>query len=292
MFKALRPPAFFLVVLLWFLFLFSLSVIASAIDLQTANTDEQFLFSFKIKQALGVLAVFIFPALLIAMLFSEQKLSYFLIHKTPSFRFVLLSSVCIILALPVIAWLEEINKAIHLPASWSTLEKWMQFSENKAQTVEDALMNQPGLANLAGNLFVIAFMAALSEEIFFRGLLQQSLLRLTKNTHLAVWITAILFSAFHLQFYGFIPRVMLGALLGYCFTWSGSLWTSIIIHFLNNALVLVMTYLLNTRIIPKSAEQISITDDKVSLTWVVPAALLITGGLFLLHRLKKPLRLT
>jgi len=140
-----------------------------------------------IQTALGVIAVFIFPALLMAILFSGQKLSYFLLHKAPSFRFILLSSICILVALPVIAWLEEINKIIldraaHVPSAFADLLHWMKSCEDKAQTVEDALMKQPGLSNLFENLLVIAFMAALSEEIFFRGLLQTSLLRLTKNT--------------------------------------------------------------------------------------------------------------
>jgi len=85
--------------------------------------------------------------------------------------------------------------------------------------------------------------------------------------------------------------MLLGALLGYSFAWSGSLWTSITVHFLNNALVLIMSYLLNTGTLPKSLEKAGIVDDKVSLVWVVPAALLITGGLFLLYRMKKPIRL-
>jgi membrane protease YdiL (CAAX protease family) len=296
MFKALRPAPFFLIVLFWFLMLFGLSVMASLLNIPVDTSDEQYLFYFKLKQALGVIAVFIFPALLMAILFSGQKLSYFLLHKAPSFRFILLSSICILVALPVIAWLEEINKIIldraaHVPSAFADLLHWMKSCEDKAQTVEDALMKQPGLSNLFENLLVIAFMAALSEEIFFRGLLQTSLLRLTKNTHWAVWITAILFSAFHLQFYGFLPRMLLGALLGYSFAWSGSLWTSITVHFLNNALVLIMSYLLNTGTLPKSLEKAGIVDDKVSLVWVVPAALLITGGLFLLYRMKKPIRL-
>ncbi len=288
MFKALSPAGFFIIVMIYFLTLFGLSVMASTLDIDTSITDEQFLFSFKIKQALGVIMIFMVPACILVLLFTSEKLHYFLIHKAPSFWFVVISSALIIVALPLIGYLEEINKAITLPVSFSGLETWMKSSEAKAQFIEDALMKELGLGNLMMNLFVIAFMAALSEELFFRGLIQQALLKLTKNIHWAIWITAILFSAFHLQFYGFIPRVVLGAILGYIFVWSGSLWTSIIVHFINNAVVLIMTYLMNTGRLPRAIQEIGMEGDKVTLSWALSGTFLVIACMYLLNKMRTP----
>src|ERR1035438_7323714 len=102
MFKALRPPGFFLVVIIYFLALFGMSIFASTRDFQPDLADQQSLFLFKLTQALGVLGVFILPSCIMVIFFSSQKLSYFLIHKAPTFRFILVSSLCVILALPLI----------------------------------------------------------------------------------------------------------------------------------------------------------------------------------------------
>jgi membrane protease YdiL (CAAX protease family) len=283
MLRALSPAGFFTIVMIYLLTLFGLSIMASTVDTEINIVNDQFLFI----QALGVLIIFIFIPCILVLLFSPEKLKYFLIHKRPPLGFIFISSILIVVALPLIGYLEEINKAIALPHSLAGLENWMKASEAKAQAIEDTLMNQVGMLSLVKNLFVVAFMAALSEEIFFRGILQQSLLKLTKNAHVAIWITAILFSAFHLQFYGFIPRVLLGAILGYIYFWSGSLWTSITVHFLNNALVLVMAYLLNTGRLPKTIGNIGLSDEKVPLSWAIPAALLTAACLYLLYKMKK-----
>src|SRR5207344_1198984 len=99
--------------------------------------------------------------------------------------------------------------------------------------------------SLAINLFIIAFLPALGEELFFRGMMQKLFSQLTKNNHLAIIITSIIFSAIHLQFYGFLPRMVLGIFLGYLLVWSGSLWLPILAHFVNNASAVLFTFLDN-----------------------------------------------
>ena len=96
------------------------------------------------------------------------------------------------------------------------------------------------------NLFIMAILPAIGEEMLFRGIIQRYFINIIKNYHIAVWITAVIFSLFHLQFYGFIPRLVLGALLGYMMVWSGNLWVPITAHFFNNAFGVTVYFLFPT----------------------------------------------
>lgn len=291
MFKALSPARFFVVVMIYFVLLLVITVWSSTYDLRfdISSKDKQLLM--KLDQVLGAILIFVIPSCLLVVFFSTEKLHYFLLRKSPAFLFVVISSIVIIIALPLIGYMEGINKAMHLPAAFSGLERWMQESEIKIQQIEEAFLKDQSVSELFMNLFVIAFMAAFSEELFFRGLIQRSMLNLSKNIHVSVWVTAILFSAFHMQFYGFIPRVLLGAILGYIFVWSGSLWTNIIVHFLNNALVLVVTFLVNAGYVSKKVEEIGLESDKVPLSWAIPSLALIIVGMFLLNKLRRPVQI-
>jgi membrane protease YdiL (CAAX protease family) len=92
-------------------------------------------------------------------------------------------------------------------------------------------------------LVIIAVLPAIGEELVFRGLIQNELFRGTKNIHVSIWIAAFLFSAIHIQFFGFVPRLLLGALFGYLYYWSGNLSLAILAHFVNNAVSVVALYL-------------------------------------------------
>lgn len=290
MFKALSPLRFFVVVMIYFVLLLGITIWSSVGDMSVDMANKETLFLMKVAQAVSVIMVFILPACMFVLFFSTDKLHYFLLHRSPPFLFIVISCVLIITALPLIAYLEGLNKAVTMPAVFSEIEAWMKASEMKIQQIEEAFLKDQSVGDLLMNLFVIAFMAAFSEELFFRGLIQRSMLNLSKNVHLSVWITAILFSAFHMQFYGFIPRVLLGAVLGYTYVWSGSLWTSVIVHFLNNALVLVLIYMVNTGYLPKEVEQIGMESDKVTLSWALSSLAMVLGSMFLLYRLKKPVQ--
>ena len=285
--RVLSAKAFFAAAMTWFLFLLILSVMGSNSD----STGNFTINDLKILQVVSVVLLFIIPALLLALLFSSEKLHYFQLNKFPSWIFVVISAILIISAIPFIGYLEGLNKAIALPRAFSGIEHWMKASEDKVQEIEEAFMKNQSITGLIVNLFVVAFMAALSEELFFRGLIQRSMLNFTKKTHFAVWTTALLFSAFHLQFYGFLPRAILGALLGYIYVWSGSLWTSIIVHFLNNALVLILTYLIDHGLVSKSITEIGVDGDKITLAWAIPSMVLVIAGMLFLNKLKQPVQL-
>lgn len=146
------------------------------------------------------------------------------------------------LALPAVNWLKSLNDLVVLPHFMSGVELWMQQMEHQSEVLTDKFLSVSSYSGLALNLLVMAAIPALGEELFFRGILQ-TVLGEKFNRHLAVWITAFIFSAIHLQFYGFLPRFLLGAALGYLFLFSGSIWASIVAHFINNALAVVLFFL-------------------------------------------------
>ena len=91
------------------------------------------------------------------------------------------------------------------------------------------------------NILIIAIMAGIGEELMFRGVIQKILIGWTKDIHLGILYTAIIFSTIHFQFYGFVPRMILGMVLGYLYIWSKSLWVPVIAHAINNALTVTFT---------------------------------------------------
>ncbi len=140
---------------------------------------------------------------------------------------------------PITEW----NMSVEFPESLKSLEQWLRSKEDSAAEMTKLMTNFESFGGFLLGLLVIAVFAGVGEEFVFRGLIQNELYRGSKNIHLAIWISAILFSAFHLQFFGFLPRVLLGALFGYLYYWSGNLWIPIIGHFFNNGFLLTMVYL-------------------------------------------------
>ena len=184
---------------------------------------------------------FVLPAFLLAH-FVGQGISY--LKFTPIRSSLMWLGVILLmpLALPAVNWLKSLNDMVVLPHFMSGVELWMQQMEHQSELLTEKFLSVSSYSALALNLLVMAAIPALGEELFFRGILQ-TVLGEKLNRHLAVWITAFIFSAIHLQFYGFLPRFLLGAALGYLFLFSGSIWASIVAHFINNALAVLLFFL-------------------------------------------------
>jgi hypothetical protein len=155
------------------------------------------------------------------------------------------------------------------------VESWMKNAEENAAELTEAFLNVKTIPGLAFNLFMIAFLPAIGEELLFRGFIQKIFTNLTKNHHWGIWISAILFSALHIQFYGFIPRVFLGALFGYMLVWSGSMWLPIIGHFLNNGIAVIAYFLINKNLLNANVENIGSTSNSYYLA-AISMVLVIT----------------
>jgi len=150
---------------------------------------------------------------------------------------------------PIMEVLITLNQKMQLPEFLKGLENWMRNSENMAQKATSVILKMDTWVDLVKVLFLVALVTAVAEELMFRGCLQTILLRWTNSTHLAIWITAALFSAFHMEFFGFLPRLMLGVFFGYFTAWTGSVWPAVWAHFLNNGTAVLTTYLYNHKII-------------------------------------------
>ena len=192
-------------------------------------------------QLVQTVFTFVLPAFLLAH-FVGQGVTY--LKFTPIRSSLMWCGVILLmpLALPAVNWLKSLNDMVVLPHFMSGVELWMQQMEHQSELLTEKFLSVSSYSALALNLLVMAAIPALGEELFFRGILQ-TVLGEKLNRHLAVWITAFIFSAIHLQFYGFLPRFLLGAALGYLFLFSGSIWASIVAHFINNALAVLLFFL-------------------------------------------------
>ncbi|MEP6699755.1 MAG: type II CAAX endopeptidase family protein [Bacteroidota bacterium] len=190
-------------------------------------------------QVVQFIALFLVPTFLGAWLFSTDSKKYLGIKK-PSNLFYFIAAVAVmILAVPLVNWLGELNKNVQFP---SGIEKWMRKSEEEAAKTVQALLSKHTIKDLIINILCIAGLAAVGEELLFRGIAQRLFIKIFKSPWVGIIIAAILFSAMHLQFYGFLPRFILGIFLGIIFWYSGSLWTSIVAHFIYDATLIVLVY--------------------------------------------------
>lgn len=268
------------------IFLFALATLMGGEAEVNLNYDDQNTINFlKIIQAFSVIILFILPAVLIAVFWTKSKIAYLGITTKPSAITMLLAGVGIFTAMPLINWFAELNQHMHFPEAFSGIEEWMRSSEDKAAELTEAFTKGTSVGTLILNLFVIAFMAALSEEIFFRGLFQKISIECFKNKHAGVWFSAIIFSAFHMQFFGFLPRMLMGAYLGYLFLWTGSLWPGILAHFVNNGMAVFLMWLINRGVITEEIEQVGMQPE--DLIFVAVSAMMIIFSLIIVYRIER-----
>ena len=186
--------------------------------------------------------LFVIPPFFIAFLFSCHPLAYLQIDRAPSFMSIVGVVVCMVVAIPFMNWVIEWNEAMHLPDALAGVERWMRESEEAARAVTDQVLNVQSVGGLLVVLLIVGVLAGIGEELTFRGILQKLILDKCRNRHIAIWTAAFIFSAIHFQFYGFIPRLLLGAFFGYLLVGSGNLWLPVAAHFLNNAMTTLYTY--------------------------------------------------
>lgn len=204
--------------------------------------DESNIPLLKYLQLWQSIGLFIIPALLLAFVFSTSVGNYLKMNKPISMGSIILAAFIVLVSSPLIAYVGILNAEMELPQWLSGLEQWMRQSEDQAGVLTRMFVKADSIGVLLYNVFLIALIPAIGEEFLFRGVIQRIFLDWTKNKHIAIWVSAFLFSALHLQFYGFIPRALLGAIFGYLFVWSGSIWLPVIAHFINNAVAVIAYY--------------------------------------------------
>lgn len=205
---------------------------------------------------LGMLTVqdimtFIVPAVVAMAIFYRRPLHTMALDRAPSWLSIVVVIAFFIVSLPAMNWLVAANESLTLPSWMSGVEQWMRTSEDAAAATTAELLDINTIPRLLYCVFVVGLMAGLSEEMLFRGAMLRTMQDSRLGTHAAIWIVAIIFSAIHLQFYGFIPRMLLGVWLGYLLVWTRSLWVPIIAHTLNNSSVVIFSYLTNIGLLPE-----------------------------------------
>lgn len=239
-----RPAIVQLLTLL--LFLMAGAVVSSVISsglllathgLQADITQDADLM--RIVQFISAICTFLLPSLAMAWTCSDDPGEYLSIKRIHDGRIWILTLICMFLLAPATNLLGLFNKQMELPAFMAPIEEWMYTQENLAEKLTNILLSDTGFWVILANLIVMAVMAGLTEEFLFRGALQRVIGKWTSNPHLIIWSAAILFSAFHLQFYGFIPRMVLGAYFGYLLYWGKSIWVPVFAHFVNNAFAVI-----------------------------------------------------
>jgi membrane protease YdiL (CAAX protease family) len=245
------------------------------------NSPEgiSFLKYFQVIQSIGL---FVAPPFAIGWLYYGNIGEYLKIDRSTKAQSFLLATICLVLVIPFINFLGAINSQMSLPESLSGLEGWMKNMEDAAKVLIEKFMKVDSISGLMFNIFMIAVLPALGEELMFRGVIQRIFSNWTRNHHWGIWITAFLFSAMHMQFYGFLPRLALGAMFGYLLVWTGTMWVPILAHFVNNLMGVLGYYLIDKGVISNDIEEWGTGKEQIPL--VIFSLATVGFLLFLIYR--------
>ncbi|WP_202012716.1 CPBP family intramembrane glutamic endopeptidase [Chryseolinea lacunae] len=243
-------------------------------DLQTGSDNPGFFLAGMVVQGIAAfVGLVVFPVMHIRFL-EHKSLSPFFPDQ-PKLGQILLAVVFLGVAfLVAISPISEWNSVMHFPESMKAFETWAREKEDMAAKITESLTHFSSLSDVMLALLVIAVLPGVGEELVFRGMIQRELWRSSQNIHLAIWTSAFIFSAIHIQFFGFFPRLLLGALFGYVYYWSDNLWVPIFAHFVNNAMGVVGIYMSQQKLTELNME------DNTAAPWpLVLVGVVATAGL-------------
>ena len=250
----------------------------------TDYSDPQVVGILKYFQIVNQIGMLILPAIIFAWLVSRMPFVYLRAHIPPGWRNLLLATLFVFASMPLIGWFVEFNEAMHLPPWLMGLEEWMKSAEDNATKITEAFLSTSSYGGFAINILMIAVLPAIGEEFLFRGVFTRLFISWLKNNHAGVWMAAFIFSAIHMQFYGFIPRLLLGAAFGYLFIWSNNIWVPVAAHFVQNATSVVVAWLASNGFISFSAEDFGQTEN---MFIIAASALLVATFLFMVFKSRK-----
>ncbi|MBA4322698.1 MAG: hypothetical protein C0408_07765 [Odoribacter sp.] len=236
----------------------------------------------KFMQIVSQLGLFVFPPLLFAMMANRNAFNYLTLNRKPKAFSFLFSVLILFAATPFINWTVEINGMMHLPDFLPGIEKWMRSSEDLTAKVTQAYLNVNTTEGLLLNVFMIGVLPAIGEEFVFRGVLIRLFREWLKNCHVAVILSAVIFSAIHFQFFGFLPRFLLAVLFGYLFIWTRSLWVPIIAHFINNTTTVIIAYCTNKGNAPSPIDTFGTAEGE--WVWILISIIFVMLMLTLIYK--------
>jgi len=239
----------------------------------------------KFIQFFNTIGLFWLPGILFVVLLNKNPINFLKLNKQFNSQYLILVAFLFFSFLPLLNLVATLNAEMHLPEWMSSVEEWMRNSEDNAAEMTKAFLKMNGLADLLFNILLIGILPAIGEELIFRGIIQQVINKGKNNYHIGIWVSAILFSALHFQFYGFLPRLLLGALFGYLFVWSRNLWVPIFAHFLNNTFALLAVYYLGIDAVEKQVDQLGATNE--TYWYAIVGGIIFTGIIIYAKRVFK-----
>ena len=261
--------------IVWFAFNFDSDTLSKLSD----NPLEMDINLLRIIQIFSSLGLFIAGPIAFAYLSEVKPASYYHFDEKLSWKLFGLVILIIFLSTPIFELSAVWNQNMVLPDFLKDIEVWMRLKETEAAFLTQKLLVMNNYGDLALNLLMIAVIPAIGEELFFRGGIQNILASWFKNNHWAIWVTGIIFSAIHVQFFGFFPRMLLGVLFGYLLVYGKSIWLPILGHFLNNATAVVMAYVMQKQ--GKSLSEIEKSTSFDTYAYIISA--IITLVLLVLY---------
>lgn len=283
--------------LAWIATLFVL-LVQTSFNVQTALVQADTLLQstgmLRLLQGIQSLCIFVFPPFLYCLVNGEKPAQVFLFKK-PKGEQVLLALLSLLVAIPLINALVVWNEGMQLPPFLGGIEEWMRMTEKRAEELTLRMMSGTAWHDLLLSLLVVAVLAGFGEELLFRGLLQGTLVKLLGKKHssvngsispwvmhVSIWTVAFLFSAIHLQFFGFIPRFLLGAWFGYLLWWTGSIWVPMLAHMINNALSAIFLFAETNGWVSESPDNLGTADT----AWLSLVSLLLVSACAVLLKRK------
>ena len=232
------------------------------------------------------LGMFILPALLAGILFDRKPATYLGLTQKPETTDLLLTIVLMFAAVPIINALLVMNQGMQLPEFMSGIEAWIKEKEESAAVITEAFLKMDSTSDLLTNLFIIAVIPAIGEELLFRGVIQRLFTEMSRKPVMAILLSAVLFSALHMQFYGFLPRMLLGVLFGFLYLWSGSLWLPVLGHLINNGAAVYFAYLNKDHSLPFDEDTVGTMPGE--WPYLIVSVIIVTLILIRLYRNRKP----
>ncbi len=219
--------------------------LSAMLEAFSSGQDTRYTGLLKYLQIVQTVSLFIVPAIFCAWVFSSRPGDYLLLDKNPGLYTAFAAIVLMLVALPALNLLAAWNAGMDLPDALSGLEERMRKSEEAARELLERFLQARDIGGLSVNLLMIAILPAVGEELIFRGLFQRLFAEWFRSLHLGIIAAAFLFSFMHFQFYGFVPRLLMGIMFGYLLVWSGTVWLPVIAHFANNGAAVIYYYMYN-----------------------------------------------